>query len=419
MCVLGMRNSQIHRTIWHNYPQRFGVVPVRNWPTGKSSAPARSAGLRKFLRKSLPIQVHPPEGVPGVSWDYGGPSGGKIRANLAGIFPPHGSSQRHLWHELAKPRWLGSIGRSCGCFRGESTGGNTLLHIAAYNGNAKMCESLLMRGACSSTTNRYGEEPWQTAKVAGASRCAKLLKDWPNLDEDLLQDLGIEGKHCNLIEESKALTTVPVAGQLSDKADTTHLLLRVLECAKETVCMQAEGSLSSEGQHKVDMMYQAAHEDFARAYMAERMMLIESLRGTAARDIPTPKNFKEAVNSEFADYWNAAIETEIRNLESFDTWKWVKRPKNRKLVDSTWAFRVKANQQGEVDRMKARLCARGYREIWGQDYVETHASVTCLVSWRVCLAQAAHLGLKVAILDIKSAYLMAHTCSRGYLHVSA
>ena len=96
------------------------LVPVRNWPTGKSSAPARSAGLRKFLRKSLPIQVHPPEGVPGVSWDYGGPSGGKIRANLAGIFPPHGSSQRHLWHELAKPRWLGSIGRACGCFRGES-----------------------------------------------------------------------------------------------------------------------------------------------------------------------------------------------------------------------------------------------------------------------------------------------------------
>ena len=29
--------------------------------------------------------------------------------------------------------------------------------------------------------------------------------------------------------------------------------------------------------------------------------------------------------------------------------------------------------------MKARLCARGYREIWGQDYVETHASVTCLI----------------------------------------
>ena len=78
---------------------------------------------------------------------------------------------------------------------------------------------------------------------------------------------------------------------------------------------------------------------------------------------------------------------------------------------------MKANQQGEVDRMKARLCARGYLEIWGQDYVETHAPVTCLVSWRVCLAQAAHLGLKVAILDIKSAYLMAHVEEDIYMSV--
>ena len=77
--------------------------------------------------------------------------------------------------------------------------------------------------------------------------------------------------------------------------------------------MQAEESLSSKGQHKGDMMCQAAHEDFARAYMVERMMLIESLRGTAARDIPTPKNFKEAVNSEFADYWNA-LEVECRGI---------------------------------------------------------------------------------------------------------
>ena len=86
-----------------------------------------------------------------------------------------------------------------------------------------------------------------------------------------------------------------------------------------------------------------------------------------------------------------------------------------KLIDTTWAFRVKANQKGQVDRMKARLCARGYREIWGQDYVETHAPVTCLASWRACLAQAAAHGRKIAILDIKSAYLMADVKEDIYL----
>ena len=197
--------------------------------------------------------------------------------------------------------------------------------------------------------------------------------------------------------------------------DSSALLEHVLTNARKAVAIQAQRSATDDEKLEIEQLCESAHTCFARAYMMERMLLVESLKGTPARDIPTPKNFKEAVNSEFADYWNEAIMTEIRNLEAFNTWEWVPRPKDRKLIDSTWAFRVKANQKGEVDRMKARLCARGYREIWGQDYVETHAPVTCLTSWRACLAQAAEHGRKIAILDIKSAYLMADVKEDIYL----
>jgi hypothetical protein len=38
-CVLGMRNSQIHRTIWHNYPQRFGPrQELAHWEEQRSGA---------------------------------------------------------------------------------------------------------------------------------------------------------------------------------------------------------------------------------------------------------------------------------------------------------------------------------------------------------------------------------------------
>ena len=197
--------------------------------------------------------------------------------------------------------------------------------------------------------------------------------------------------------------------------DSSALLEHVLTNARKAVAMQAQRSATDDEKLEIEQLCESAHTCFARAYMMERMLLVESLKGIPAREIPTPKNFKEAVNSEFADYWNEAIMTEIRNLEAFNTWEWVPRPKDRKLIDSTWAFRVKANQKGEVDRMKARLCARGYREIWGQDYVETHAPVTCLTSWRACLAQAAEHGRKIAILDIKSAYLMADVKEDIYL----
>ena len=159
--------------------------------------------------------------------------------------------------------------------------------------------------------------------------------------------LVLTGKEQEHLEDS---ATRPV--DLAAQPDTSGLLQRVLERAKIAIQMQATQSLQGEERAAVDRLCDEAHEDFARAYMIERMLLVESLKGTAARDIPTPKNFKEAVNSEFADYWNAAIETEIKNLWNFDTWKWVPIPRNRKLVDTTWAFRCEANQKQKVTSYK-------------------------------------------------------------------
>ena len=131
------------------------------------------------------------------------------------------------------------------------------------------------------------------------------------------------------------------------------LLKSVLKRAKQVAEMQSSGLMAPEKCRTVDQICDTAHEEFARAYMVERMLLVESLKGV--RDMPTP-SFKEAVTSEFADYWNDAILTEIQNLESHDVWDFVYKkdlPPGTKLVDSKWAFRVKRNQAGEVDKMKA------------------------------------------------------------------
>ena len=308
--------------------------------------------------------------------------------------------------------------------------GNTLLHLAAYHGNESACQLLLEKGSDRSRTNHHGECAEQAARTSGSIRCAELIEAWPNLSADQLEGLDVataprlplsDQEQARILATATNGDSETVAAQQGDQVnpktwlDTDLLLNKVLEHAKTAVQIQAKQSLLGRERLRVDELCQEAHEAFARAYMVERMLIVESLRGTPARDIPTPKNFKEAVASDFADYWNEAIMTEIRNLESFGTWDWVPRPRDRKLVDSTWTFRVKANQKGEVDRMKARLCARGYREIWGQDYVETHAPVTCLTSWRACMALAAQCKRKIAVLDIKSAYLMADIKEDIYL----
>ena len=68
----------------------------------------------------------------------------------------------------------------------------------------------------------------------------------------------------------------------------------------------------------------------------------KGLAGVAARDVPTPKSYREAISGPFADHWNAAVLKELNNLKDHGVYKWVERPVGAPVpIDATWAWRVK------------------------------------------------------------------------------
>ena len=81
-----------------------------------------------------------------------------------------------------------------------------------------------------------------------------------------------------------------------------------------------------------------------------------------ARDIPTPKTHKEALESEYSEMWATAVAEELHNLRKHDVWQWVDPPKNAPLVDARWVFKAKSSNSGIVSRFKARLVAKGYKQ---------------------------------------------------------
>ena len=60
--------------------------------------------------------------------------------------------------------------------------------------------------------------------------------------------------------------------------------------------------------------------------------------------------------------WKHAVDEELVSLEKNDTWTLVKLPEGRKVVDNKWVFKPKRSSDGEVDRYKARLLARGFSQ---------------------------------------------------------
>lgn len=98
---------------------------------------------------------------------------------------------------------------------------------------------------------------------------------------------------------------------------------------------------------------------------------------------------------------------EVANLDKYKVYRWVPRPVNEMLIDSNWAWRVKPGDDGMVAKLKARLVARGFRQIYGAHFHSAMAPVGKLTTSRVLLAEAAQRGMDVDFLDIRSAYLTA------------
>ena len=122
---------------------------------------------------------------------------------------------------------------------------------------------------------------------------------------------------------------------------------------------------------------------------------------TSLDRVNIPKNIQEALE---IPEWRAAVMEEMRALEKNGTWTVVEKPRGKKLVSCKWVFTPKYMADGTLDKLKARLVARGFTQTYGLDYQETFAPVAKLNTIRVLLSVAANLEWPLHQLDIKNAF---------------
>ena len=87
--------------------------------------------------------------------------------------------------------------------------------------------------------------------------------------------------------------------------------------------------------------------------------------------------------------------------------EWKVPPPGAHKIRGTWAWKVKARDDGLINKAKARCVAQGFRQLYGTDYLDSSAPVGKITTFRALLAEAAHLGREWDFVDIRSAYLEA------------
>ncbi len=95
----------------------------------------------------------------------------------------------------------------------------------------------------------------------------------------------------------------------------------------------------------------------------------------------------------------------MRSLLENGTWELVERPEGVKLIPMKWVYKVKRDAQGNVERYKSCLVAKGFLQKQGVDFEEVYALMSKHTTLRVLLAIVAHQDLELHQLDVKTAFL--------------
>ena len=152
------------------------------------------------------------------------------------------------------------------------------------------------------------------------------------------------------------------------------------------------------------------------------------LRSTRARSIPDwysnlvleimlldhdePTNYEEAMMSPDSAKWLEAMKSEIGSMHQNKVWTLVDLPVDRKTIENKWIFKRKTDVDSSVTIYKARIVAKGFRQVQGVDYDESFSLVSMLKSVRIMLAVAIFLKFVkwMSKLNSLNGYFLKKSC---------
>jgi hypothetical protein len=103
--------------------------------------------------------------------------------------------------------------------------------------------------------------------------------------------------------------------------------------------------------------------------------------------------------------WREAMDKEIAGLNKLGTWKLVRLPPGKPTVSNKWVFKIKRNPDNTIAKYKMRLVARGFTQVYGENYNETYAPVARITTILLFVSFTLSQGLICYQYDVEQAYL--------------
>jgi hypothetical protein len=118
-----------------------------------------------------------------------------------------------------------------------------------------------------------------------------------------------------------------------------------------------------------------------------------------------PRTVREAVDSEDGNIWKRSMDEEMESLDKNEAWDQVEFLTGRNPIGNKWVFKKKLNEEGKVEKFKARLVEKGYSQVEGIDFGEIFSHVTKLTSIIFLLYVIVAFYLEVEQMDVNTTFL--------------
>ena len=128
-----------------------------------------------------------------------------------------------------------------------------------------------------------------------------------------------------------------------------------------------------------------------------------------------PTTIEKAISSVHKEKWIEAMQNEYNSLMECKTWELTNLPPGKKTISCKWVFHTKKNQDGEVERHKARLVTRGCEQRYGIDFDEVYAPVARMEIIRTLFALSVEEELHIHQMDVVTAYVQGDLSSEIYM----
>ncbi|XP_071719215.1 uncharacterized protein [Rutidosis leptorrhynchoides] len=183
--------------------------------------------------------------------------------------------------------------------------------------------------------------------------------------------------------------------------------------------------INNEANKTIETLHEQVHEKLVESEEEELELRRSKRARTEGPDFHSymvenePTTYREAVSSSEGPQWKESIKSEIDSILQNHTWELVDLPPGCKPLGYRWIFKKKLKPDGTIDKYKAMLVIKGYRQREGLDYFDTYSAVTRITSIKLVLSIIAIRNLEVHQMDVKTAFLNGNLEEEIYMEQPA